>query len=147
MTVEQPNALARDKTIWVGRDCPLCASQANSTLFAESNVRAGELDQFAFASRKLPEYMHARLLTCSTCDMLYASPALDPSVLADCYRDADFDSGVESEFAAKTYARVLCPLLPRLPQPLVALDIGCGDGTFLEQLRLAGFSEVSGVEP
>ena len=79
--------------------------------------------------------------------MLYASPALDPSVLADCYRDADFDSGVESEFAAKTYARVLRPLLPRLPQPLTALDIGCGDGTFLEQLRLAGFGGVTGVEP
>ena len=145
MTVDHPKGLG--PSVWVGRDCPLCSSQAHSSLFAESNVRAGELDQFAFASRKLPEYMHLRLLACASCDLLYASPALDSSVLADCYKDADFDSGLESGYAAQTYARVLQPLLHQLPKPLTGLDIGCGDGTFLEQLLAAGFDNPVGVEP
>ena len=145
MTVGYPKELST--SAWVERGCPICGSQAQSSLFAESNVRAGELDHFAFASRKLPEYMHARLLACASCDLLYASPALDGKVLADCYKDADFDSGLESEYAARTYVRVLRPLLPHLPKPLSGLDIGCGDGTFLEQLRDAGFHEVVGIEP
>lgn len=145
MTVEHPSALKQE--VWTDRDCPLCATKAQSTLFAESNVRAEELDQFAFASRKLPEYMHGRLLECSHCDMLYSSPALDPGVLADCYRDADFDSGLESEYAARTYARLLEPIRPALPKPLSVLDIGCGDGTFLNQLRLGGYDELVGIEP
>ena len=148
MTVDHPSALKQhDKSIWTDRDCPICATQAQSTLFAESNVRAEELDQFAFASRKLPEYMHGRLLECAACDLLYSSPALDSSVLADCYRDADFDSGLESEYAARTYARLLEPLRPSLPSPLSVLDIGCGDGTFLNQLRLAGYDRLTGIEP
>ena len=148
MTVEHPSALKQqDKSIWADRDCPLCATKEKSSLFAESNVRAEELDQFAFASRKLPEYMHGRLLECGHCDLLYSSPALNPSVLADCYRDADFDSGLESEYAARTYARLLAPLTPGLPGPLSVLDIGCGDGTFLNQLRASGFDELVGIEP
>ena len=150
MTLEQPKEVHPKElapSVWVERDCPICGTQTQSSLFAESNVRAEELDHFAFASRKLPEYMHARLLACASCDMLYASPALDGKVLADCYKDADFDSGLESGYAARTYARELRPLLATLPRPLSGLDIGCGDGTFLEQLVSAGFNEVVGIEP
>lgn len=148
MTVEHPSALKQqDRSIWTDRDCPICGTKLRSTLFAEANVRPEELDNFAFASRKLPEYMHGRLLECGNCDLLYSSPALDPAVLADCYRDAAFDSGLESEFAARTYARLLLPLAPSLPKPLSVLDIGCGDGTFLNQLRLEGFDELAGIEP
>lgn len=145
MIVEHPTQL--DKAIWVDRQCPICATQTESSLFAESNILAAQLDQFAFASRKMPEYMHARLMTCSGCDMIYASPILDQKILADFYKDADFDSGLESSYAANTYVGLLRPLLGRLPRPLSGLDIGCGDGTFLEQLLNDGFEDLIGIEP
>jgi SAM-dependent methyltransferase len=133
--------------LWVTRDCPLCLSQRHSEIFAESNFRAEGLDRFAFASRKLPEYLHTRLLICSSCDLVYSSPALEQQVLADCYREADFDSGLESEFAAQTYTSLLQEILQRLPKPLSALDIGCGDGAFLNRLLAAGVEKVEGIEP
>jgi SAM-dependent methyltransferase len=136
-----------DQALWVDRACPLCGLDRDSAPFAESNFRADLLDQFAFASRKMPEYLHTRLLNCASCDLVYSSPALKPEVLADCYRDADFDSGRESEFAARTYASLLKPLLPKLPKPLSVLDIGCGDGALLRKLLSAGFETVAGVEP
>jgi hypothetical protein len=43
------------------RLCPLCGTRESSHLFAEANVGLEALDPFAFASRKLPEYMHWRL--------------------------------------------------------------------------------------
>jgi len=105
------------------------------------------LDQFAFASRKLPEFMHWRLLQCPVCDLLFASPAPDSDALAEAYREAEYDSGEESRYAALTYGSLLGDVAPRLPQSGGALDIGAGDGAFLRVLGELGFDDVAGVEP
>ena len=131
----------------VNRSCPVCGSSDDSIPFAESNVDLSRLDAFAFASRKMPEYMHWRLLECRRCDLVYASPAPDPESLNAVYDEAAFDSRSEARYAAATYAG----LLPRIERKLTdldgALDIGTGDGCFLEQLLDAGFTSVMGVEP
>jgi hypothetical protein len=44
--------------------CPLCASSDTSFTLAETALDLARLDAFAFASRKVPEYMHWRLLEC-----------------------------------------------------------------------------------
>jgi SAM-dependent methyltransferase len=64
--------------------------------------------------------------------------------LALAYRDADFDSSVESKYAATTYAEIVATMGVQKGR---ALDIGAGDGAFLERLLELGFSEVVGVEP
>ncbi|NUQ63694.1 MAG: class I SAM-dependent methyltransferase [Pirellulales bacterium] len=91
--------------------------------------------------------MHYQLLLCADCDLLYASPVPDSGSLAEAYRDAAYDSSLEAACAARTYARLLTPLLNRLPDRVGALDIGTGDGAFLKELLAFGFSEVRGVEP
>jgi SAM-dependent methyltransferase len=107
-----------------------------------------ELDAYAFASRKTPEYMHYRLLQCDTCDTLYASPAPSADTLAREYDRAAYDSDVEANFAAETYARYFEKhVLPALGNRRGALDIGTGNGAFLKHLLEFGFTEVSGVEP
>jgi SAM-dependent methyltransferase len=132
---------------WVERQCPLCGSAENSTVFAESNFDAGKMDEYAFASRKLPEYMHARLMQCSRCDVLYTNPAMSAEALAAAYRLAAFDSQPESRSASVTYRGVIDKLLPRLPDRNAALDLGTGDVAFLEQLIDQGFQDVVGIEP
>jgi SAM-dependent methyltransferase len=132
---------------WVERSCPLCASRDQSHIVAESNIDLAKLDKFAFASRKKPEYMHPRLIECPGCSLLYGSPVLSPDTLADAYRSAAFDSGNEARYASKTYAREVKKIMPRLPDLNGSLDIGTGDGTFLEELINLGFQNVIGVEP
>jgi len=129
------------------RDCPICASSEGARTFAEANFDLAQLDGFAFASRKIPEYMHCRLQLCPRCGLLYADPALAPGALAEAYREAAFDSGPEAGFAARTYARVLKGFSGRLPDKAGTLDIGTGDGVFLGELLKAGFTGVEGVEP
>ena len=129
------------------RDCPICAASDQSFVYAESNVDSAKLDAFAFASRKLPEYMHWRLLECRRCDLLYASPAPVPQSLSSAYHEAAFDSEREARYAARTYARLLPGVAKRLPDLAGALDIGTGDGVFLQELIDAGFTNVVGVEP
>src|SRR4051812_37536845 len=94
------------------RPCPVCCQLDRSSLFADSNIDATQLDAFAFASRKLPEYMHLRLMLCQRCDLLYVSPMPEPDALAKAYDEADYDSAEEARFAARTYRRILDSLYP-----------------------------------
>jgi SAM-dependent methyltransferase len=134
------------KLDFIPRVCPLCGGD-NAKVLAEATLDEAKLNGFAFASRKLPEYMHSRMVECQTCGMLYANPVLRPESLADAYKDASFDSGVESRLAAVTYRSLLEPCLPMLPSRSNALDIGAGDGAFVEELLGLGFTNIVGVEP
>jgi len=128
------------------RACPVCGSSIAREV-APANVDFSRLDGFAFASRKLPEYMHFRLVVCEACDLLYSSPAPARAALEQAYESASFDASDESRYAAATYAAFLPGIARRLPDREGALDIGTGDGAFLAQLVAAGFSDVLGVEP
>jgi SAM-dependent methyltransferase len=129
------------------RNCPVCGSTDTSNVAYPARIDEGKLDGFAFASRKLPEYMHLRLLKCPTCGVLYASPGFVPGFLANAYRDASYDSNDEARHAARTYARQLNSILSGMREREVALDVGTGNGAFLHYLRKAGFRKVIGVEP
>jgi SAM-dependent methyltransferase len=131
----------------ISRACPLCGSSDTSRIFAKANYELDRLDSFAFASRKMPEYMHYQLVECPCCDLIYANPLPHEDFLAEVYSEAAYDSGVEAHFAATTYATLLPYVVERLPDRHGALDIGAGDGAFLEKLLHHGFDEVVGVEP
>lgn len=128
------------------RNCPVCGSSQNR-LFAEQNVNFAELNAFAFASRKLPEYMHWRLVECAVCDLLYATPVPTEDFLAGGYAEAAFDSGPEAVLASKTYQGALRTLVHRLPDRDGAIDIGTGEGAFLKRLLELDFTNVIGIEP
>lgn len=132
---------------WVARTCPLCGSEGDGPVFAESNIDLAKLDAFAFASRKLPEYMHPRLIDCRGCGLLFGNPVLSADTLAHAYQAAQFDSGREAHYAGRTYARYVRKMISRLPDRDGALDIGAGDGAFLEELIALGFRNVTGIEP
>jgi SAM-dependent methyltransferase len=129
------------------RPCPICGERGPSQLFAKANVSPEALDRFAFASRKVPEYMHWQLWTCRQCDLLYADPAPSPEELAGLYREASFDSRAEALHATRTYGRLLPRIAARLPDRSGAADIGTGDGAFLAELLSRGFQDVEGIEP
>lgn len=129
------------------RACPVCGTRDAGRVYCEANVDPGSLGGFAFASRKVPDFMHWRLVACDRCDVLYADPAPHPEELPGLYREAAFDSGDEARLAGRTYARFLPGIARRLPDLDAAADIGTGDGAFLGALLAAGFGRVAGVEP
>lgn len=131
----------------VDRVCTICGTAEHATVLYEARYDASKLDAYAFSSRKIPEYMHFRLLRCGRCDLVYASPAPDPKRITREYEEAAYDSGVEATFAARTYAKTLRTVVHRLPDKQGALDVGTGNGTFLKELLDLGFTGVRGVEP
>jgi SAM-dependent methyltransferase len=131
----------------VSRACPVCGSDSRYRVFAEAAFDASRWDRFAFSSRKTPEYMHYRLLECEGCDVLYANPLPTRESLDAAYREAAFDSSEEARHASDVYAELLPAILANLSRREAALDIGTGDGAFLEHLLRCGFARVVGVEP
>ena len=131
----------------IDRSCPLCGDNQSSSLFAEARLDPARLGEFAYASRKLPEYMHHRLLCCKACDLIYASPVPDASELTSAYEAAAFDSQTEAAFAARTYAAQVRHFCSQLPDRCGALDIGAGDGAFCRELQAIGFTHIVGLEP
>ena len=129
------------------RRCPGCGSTENAQVFADANFDPSQWNRFTFSSRKLPEYCNYRLLVCRSCDLVYANPAPSDDDLMRAYVAADFGSAEEARHAARTYASCLRPLLAKLPDREGALDIGAGDGAFLEWLVESGFTDVLGIEP
>lgn len=129
----------------VSRRCPVCGATGGRVLPA--NVDPERLDGFAFASRKVPEYMHWRLVSCPSCDTQYADPAPPQDVLQAAYVGAEFDSAEAARSAARTYAGLLPGLLATTPSGLGALDVGTGEGAFLRELQRAGVDDVLGIEP
>jgi SAM-dependent methyltransferase len=129
------------------RACPVCGSDHNSRVYADACFDPDKLDEFAFASRKLPEYMHYRLNECSRCDSLYANPLPTRQSLEGAYAEAAFDSSEEARYASLSYAALLPGIERQLGDKRGALDIGTGDGAFLEQLEQRGFTDIVGVEP
>jgi len=91
--------------------------------------------------------MSYELVRCGECATVYAANAPPVEALADAYREASYDSYEEAQLAADVYATALQPYLTAEDRNGTALEIGCGNGAFLEALRSLGFREVVGVEP
>jgi SAM-dependent methyltransferase len=91
--------------------------------------------------------MHYRLIECPTCDVLYANPLPSLKHLAQSYHDASFNSSEEAHFAAHTYSKKLPDIIKNIPNTQGVIDIGTGDGAFLEKLLEKGFTKIIGVEP
>ncbi len=136
--------------LWSGtapRSCPVCgAGPGAGRVLLSEHVDETALDTFAFASRKVPELMHWRLVECGGCGVVFASPAPSPEAVAVAYRNAGFDSADEARYAATTYQALIRAIIPDLPHG-PALDMGAGDGAFLSALAELGVEELVGVEP
>ena len=142
---------ATSSTVGLGnlglRPCPVCGNTDEThEMFAEQ-VDVGRLDAMSYASRKEPEFMRLRMVVCPGCDLLYAPRIPSSSFLEGAYAETEYDSDMEAQYAAASYAESLRSLLERLPDRDNALEIGSGNGALLAHLRQMGFASVTGIEP
>lgn len=130
------------------RACPVCDTPSEGAkLFMEERFDQTRLSGFSYASRKEPEFMCHRLVQCAVCDLVYVDDPPKQDELAAAYHVAEYDTSEEADDAASAYLRAIGPLLGRLPARQRALEIGTGNGIFLEKLASVGFTDLVGVEP
>ena len=79
--------------------------------------------------------------------LVRSDPVADPALIYEFYAQSSFHYGEELRWLKKTYGRYLERLCTRGCSRESLLEIGCGNGFFLERAMEAGFRDVRGVEP
>jgi SAM-dependent methyltransferase len=127
--------------------CAICGKEGNTTELWPATFDPSAFNARVFSARRLPDRVHYRMVRCNTCGLVRSDPVADEALLADLYKDSTFDYGEEVDAIRATYARALGWLEARSQRREALLEIGCGNGFFLQQALEKGWREVRGVEP
>ncbi len=127
--------------------CAICGSEGNSREVYPANFDLEALNPAVFSARRLPDRVHYRLVKCNECGLLRSDPIADPALLAQLYHDSTFTYNEEVADLKRTYGRYLARLDRLGVRKDSLLEVGCGNGFFLEQALAQGYRNVRGVEP
>ena len=132
----------------IATKCAICESYGNSKEIYPPNLLGENLDEKAFSARRFyGEKIHFRMVECLSCGLLRSDPIIDPSIYSDLYlkSELNYDSLIPN--LKKTYGYYLKKIEKYVLEKKYLLEIGCGNGFFLEVALEQGYSEVFGVEP
>ena len=127
--------------------CAICGTEGNSAELYRANFITEALTPTFFSARRLPDRIHYRIVRCSICGLVRSDPVADSRILAQLYGRSTFDYGDEVDNLKLTYRYYLSKLNQYSVQKGTLLEIGCGNGFFLEEGLKQGYVTVWGVEP
>ena len=127
--------------------CAICGIEDGATELYPSRLDPEAFNRSVFSARRLPDGIHYRMVQCNACGLVRSDPVADPGLLAQLYRQSTFDYGDEVANLKRTYGRYLAKLTEYGVRKDALLEIGCGNGFFLEEALAQGYQAVQGVEP
>jgi SAM-dependent methyltransferase len=127
--------------------CAICGTEGHSVELYPSNFIIEALNPTLFSARRLPDRIHYRIVRCSICGLVRSDPVADSRILSQLYAQSTFDYGDEVDNLRLTYGHYLTKLDQYGVQKGTLLEIGCGNGFFLEEVLKRGYVTVWGVEP
>jgi SAM-dependent methyltransferase len=127
--------------------CAICGTLDAATEMYPSTVTADAFDAPHFSARRLPDRVHYRMVRCNSCGLVRSDPAADPASVATLYERSTFDYEAEVGNLRRTYARYLSRLDRLGADRDGFVEIGCGNGFFLEDALALGYRNVKGIEP
>ncbi len=137
----------RDKAEAKATRCAICGCAGHATELYPASFDFQSLTPAVFSARRLPDRVHYRMVKCDGCGLVRSDPIADPAVLETLYQQSAFTYGAEVANLKRTYGRYLAKLDSFGVRKDTLLEIGCGNGFFLEQALAHGYRAVSGVEP
>lgn len=127
--------------------CAICGTENNASVLYPANFDVAAFNPDVFSARRLPDMLHYQIVRCNTCGLVRSDPVANAEVLAALYQQSIFTYSQDTPNLAKTYGAALQKTEKYQVSKDHLLEIGCGNGFFLEEARAQGFAQVSGVEP
>ena len=127
--------------------CAICGTEGNATELFPSTLTPDAFDVRTFSARRLPDRVHYRMVRCNTCGLVRSDPAADSAKVAGLYARSTFDYETEVPNLQRTYGRYLGKLDKHGAQHDGLVEVGCGNGFFLEEALRRGYRNVHGIEP
>ncbi len=127
--------------------CAICNTEDNATELFTANFNMRSFNPTVFSARRLPDTIHYRLVRCNNCKLVRSDPVIDLKSLTRLYAQSSFDYTDEIANLKITYGRYLSRLDNYGVKKDALLEIGCGNGFFLEEALKDGYIIVKGVEP
>lgn len=131
---------------YINTVCAICETSGNTQEIYPENLDSVSTTPEVFSARRIPDRRFYRWVKCLKCGLYRSDPILDVN-LSDLYTKSTFDYGAEVNGLKKSYSRLVRKVLvPGKPMGGI-LEIGGGNGFFLEEALEMGFSSIYGVEP
>jgi SAM-dependent methyltransferase len=127
--------------------CPIDGTDNHDVEVYPATFDLSRVSTETYSARRVPDRMYYRMVRNTRTGCLRADPILDDETVLALYRGAKLNCQEVSEYATETYLRYLQKALKLLPDKRGMLEIGCGQGPFLERSLKMGFGVVKGVEP
>jgi len=127
-------------------NCALCLKSNYEVLYKE-NFDLALVNEKTFSARRIPDGCHYRIVRCQKCGLIYSNPILEEGKIKQLYCQSRLTYSLETDNLRKTYGRLLKKVKGASFEGESLLEIGCGNGFFLEEALGQGFKEVWGVEP
>lgn len=127
--------------------CAICGTEGNAAEVYPANFSMEALNPAVFSARRIPDRIHFRMVRCDYCGLVRSDPIAPPHILDHLYAQSTFDYGEETDNIKRCYGNYLKKLVPYGAGKDALLEIGCGNGFFLDEALRQGYRSVTGVEP
>lgn len=127
--------------------CAICSHYGRSRQLYGANFQKTDFNREVFSARRLPDRIHYRWVKCVDCGLVRSDPIAKTVLLTDLYEQSTFEYGQETDNLSQTYGQYLDKLTKSGVKKGSLLEIGCGNGFFLNEALKRGYFKVLGVEP
>lgn len=125
----------------------MCAKKQQIKILYPATFKEKGISDKVYSARRMPDKIHYRILKCERCGLVFSSPIFSNSKITSLYGSSFCSYSEQISYTTKTYLDIFKKIKKTIPRNSKVLDIGCGNGFFLDALTNIGVNNVYGVEP
>lgn len=129
----------------ISTKCAICGTLDNSKVIYKSTIDESAFSVEVFSARRLPDRRHYQWVSCNKCALFRSDPIEDIDLFR-LYKESTFDYSSELHGLSNSYRKLLIKTKLDFKGKSL-LELGGGNGFFLEEAISLGFTQLTEIEP